>query len=162
MHKGEKGMSDLQNKITIVYNNEAKGNLKYGWGFSCLVDTGKIKILFDAGTDGPALIYNLKNLKIDISKINAVFVSHDHWDHTGGIFSLLDLNKNLKIFFPFGFSSTYLKEVEKWSEVYQIRKGKRIFKKLFSTGTLKGEPVEQSMLVETVKGLLGVVGCSHP
>jgi metal-dependent hydrolase (beta-lactamase superfamily II) len=41
-----------KNKITIVYNNEAKKGLKFGWGFSCLVDIGeksigKIKHIFD-------------------------------------------------------------------------------------------------------------------
>jgi len=148
-------------RITIVYNNKARENLKSGWGFSCLIDTGTKKVLFDTGPDGPALIENLNELNIKIDEIDALVISHDHWDHTGGIFNLFDFNSNLKIYFPEGMSKTYLDEVRKRADVYEVGGETKIFDGLYSTGTLEGNPDEQSIILETDKGPVVVVGCSH-
>ena len=71
-------------KIIIVYDNEANASLKSGWGFSCLIET-KEKILFDTGDSGENLIYNLRQLNIKPENIAAVVISHNHWNHTGGL-----------------------------------------------------------------------------
>jgi len=71
-------------QITIVYDNEANASLKSGWGFSCLIETEE-KILFDTGDSGEKLIYNLRQLNIQPESIDAVVISHNHWDHTGGL-----------------------------------------------------------------------------
>ena len=41
--------------IKIIYDNcKENENLEKGWGFSCLVDVGHRKILFDTGADADA------------------------------------------------------------------------------------------------------------
>ena len=57
-------------------------------GFSVLV-TGVVgnerhTVLFDVGPYGDVWIANAERLGIDLSLIEAVFLSHWHWDHSGG------------------------------------------------------------------------------
>ena len=76
-------------KLTILYDNEAwNKNLKSDWGFSCLIETPGKNILFDTGASGKILLSNMRKLSIDPSIVDAVFISHRHWDHTGGISAL--------------------------------------------------------------------------
>lgn len=70
-------------KLMVLYDNTSRiQRLQFGWGFSCLVDE---RILFDTGENGQSLLENMNTLHVDISKIDAVVISHEHWDHTGGL-----------------------------------------------------------------------------
>jgi 7,8-dihydropterin-6-yl-methyl-4-(beta-D-ribofuranosyl)aminobenzene 5'-phosphate synthase len=58
-------------------------------GFSALA-TGRrgdetATVLFDVGPDGEVWLQNAARLGVDLSTIDVLFVSHWHWDHTGGI-----------------------------------------------------------------------------
>jgi len=131
-------------KITIVYDNEADAGLKSGWGFSCSIETEE-RILFDTGDSGEKLIYNLKQLNIQPESIAAVVISHNHWDHTGGLKEFLKLNNNCEVFHPKSFS-----------------KPTEISPAVYSTGALGGLIKEQSLVVKTEKGNLVITGCAHP
>jgi 7,8-dihydropterin-6-yl-methyl-4-(beta-D-ribofuranosyl)aminobenzene 5'-phosphate synthase len=131
-------------KITIVYDNEANPGLKSGWGFSCLIEA-KEKILFDTGDSGENLIYNLRQLNIQPESVVAVVISHNHWDHTGGLKEFSKLNNNAKVFHPKSFS-----------------KPTEISPGVHSTGALGGLIKEQSLVVNTQKGNLVITGCAHP
>jgi 7,8-dihydropterin-6-yl-methyl-4-(beta-D-ribofuranosyl)aminobenzene 5'-phosphate synthase len=131
-------------KITIVYDNEANPGLKSGWGFSCLIETEE-KILFDTGDSGENLIYNLKQLNIQPESIAAVVISHNHWDHTGGLKEFLKLNNSAKVFHP-----------ESFSKSTEISAG------VHSTGALGKLIKEQSLIVNTGKGNVVITGCAHP
>jgi len=131
-------------KITIVYNNEANPGLKSGWGFSCLIEA-KEKILFDTGDSGENLIYNLRQLDIQPESVTAVVISHDHWDHTGGLKKFLKLNNNVKVFRPKSFS-----------KLTEISPG------VHSTGALGKLIEEQSLIVNTNQGNIVITGCAHP
>ncbi len=66
------------------------GHLENGYEFN---------ILFDTGQTGKPLIHNLKELKILHKNIDAIILSHGHYDHTGGIeLFLKNYNKNIKIY----------------------------------------------------------------
>jgi len=141
-------------KITIVYDNTTfRKDLQADWGFSCLVEEKGIpKILFDSGANGEILLSNMEKLKIDPLSIEEIFISHLHWDHTGGLSKLLKVNPNIeKIYVP---SSMGLK-----NEVV-LKEPTKIHENIFSTGELEG--IEQSMGVITEKGIVLIVGCSHP
>lgn len=132
-------------KITIVYDNEANAGLTSGWGFSCLVETTEEKILFDTGDDGEKLIYNMKQLNVEPKDIDKVAISHNHWDHTGGLKELLKLNNNAKVIHPKSFS-----------------KPTEISPGVHSTGALGTFIKEQSLVVNTDKGNVVITGCAHP
>ena len=66
-------------------------------GLSMLIENGNDKILFDTGQTN-TLIHNSRFLGIDLTKINKVVLSHGHFDHTGGLFELLKINKNIEIY----------------------------------------------------------------
>ena len=63
------------------------------WGYSALVEVDGKKILFDTGNRPETVLQNAKDLGIDLSDVEDVFLSHNHGDHTGG---LLTLRKELK------------------------------------------------------------------
>jgi len=54
------------------------------WGFSALVEADSIKILFDAGARENTVLNNVKEMKIDLSDVPTLVLSHNHDDHTTG------------------------------------------------------------------------------
>ncbi len=144
-------------KITIIYDNTAyKKGLQADWGFSCLVEVKDTpEILFDTGTDGPILLSNMKKLNIDPDSINEIFISHAHFDHIGGLSTFLNVNSDVKVYAPVSFRG-----VRRAKEVISVSESLQIHENVFSTGEL--ERIEQSMAVKTDKGIVLIVGCSHP
>ena len=149
-------MRDGKMKITIIYDNEVwKEGLRSDWGFSCLVEAYGRKILFDTGANGSILLDNMRKLGIDPVEVEEVIISHAHYDHSGGLSSFLKVNSNVKIYVP-----ASLKEVRAAKEVVFVSGPIKIHRNIISTGELKG--IEQSLLITTDKGLVLIVGCSHP
>ena len=70
-------------------------NLKQDGVFLVLLKLRK-KILFDTGCNGVELLFNLKKLGYTPKDFGILFLSHQHWDHIGGLFEILEENKNLK------------------------------------------------------------------
>jgi len=144
-------------RITVVYDNEVRQKgLKSGWGFSCLVEVNGIsRILFDTGASGPILLHNMKQLNLDPSAIDAVFISHDHLDHTAGLPDILEANRDAAIYVPASFSGSI-----PGRKVIRVGESIGICEKVYTTGELEG--TEQSLLLDNGLGITVVTGCSHP
>ncbi len=144
-------------KLTIIYDNTSfKPDITADWGFSCLIEGEDIPaILFDTGTDGQILLSNMEKLNINPDDIELVFISHHHYDHTGGLSAFLNKNNKVKLYVPESFRG-----VRHVQEVIHVNKAIKITENVFSTGEL--ENIEQSMAIQTEKGLVLVNGCSHP
>ena len=143
-------------KITIIYDNEVwKEGLEADWGFSCLVETKERKILFDTGASGVILLSNMQKLGINPKEIHDVFISHAHFDHTGGLSAFLDQNNDVMAWIPPSFRG--LRNVR---EVVKVENPTKLYEGIYSTGELEG--IEQSLCVETKRGIVIIVGCSHP
>jgi len=143
-------------KITIIYDNETCNKaLTADWGFSCLVEAYGRKILFDTGANGTLLLENMKFLKIHPDCIDDVFISHDHWDHTGGLSAFLKENSSVTIYTP-----STLPAIANARKVVCVDELVELQEHFYSTGLLKD--IEQCLVVETEKGLVIIVGCSHP
>lgn len=147
----------MDNRITIVYDNCLKRQgLKTGWGFSALIETEHVSpVLFDTGNDGAALLYNMEKLGIDPKLISAIVISHGHYDHTGGLGDILEINERATIYFPASAVMTI-----PGRKVINVSQPLQITEDVFSTGELKH--VEQSLAIKTSRGILVITGCSHP
>jgi len=144
-------------KVTIIYDNEtSRKDLRADWGFSCLVETHGKRILFDTGAKGDILLDNMKKLNIEPSSVDAVFISHADWDHTGGLFDFLKKNNDVALYIPV----SYRIPPDSAREVVVVKGPMEISDGLFSTGELQG--IEQSLVVITDRGPVVITGCSHP
>lgn len=72
-------------QITALMDNQLTGrkDLLSEHGLSMFVSYHGRKILFDCGSSGN-MLYNAKKLGIDLRKLEAVVLSHSHYDHAGG------------------------------------------------------------------------------
>ena len=73
------------------------------WGFSAMIEADGQRILFDTGSRENTVLQNSRELNISLEKIDNVFLSHNHKDHTGG---LISLRKN----YPTSFSNAHIGE----------------------------------------------------
>ena len=88
-------------RITNLYDAfGAPSALQEDWGFAALIEYGGKRILFDTGNDAAIFEHNVKQLGIDLSRLDAVVISHRHGDHTSGLKYLLEVNPGVKIYTP--------------------------------------------------------------
>ncbi len=58
------------------------------WGFSALVEADGRRILLDTGSHPDTVLENARVLKVDLSNVNEVILTHNHWDHVRGLMTL--------------------------------------------------------------------------
>ncbi|MCD6384125.1 MAG: MBL fold metallo-hydrolase [Thermoplasmata archaeon] len=154
--------------ITILYDNYTKDpRFRTGWGFSAAVEVEKGKILFDTGWDGEALLHNMELLGYSPKDFDMVFLSHNHWDHAGGLPHVLRmLRKDAVVYLPTSFSKRFRDEIRRRNPAEIVEEAQELPQfGVYTTGSLDSEVIaEQSMVVplEEKNGNLVVVGCSHP
>lgn len=79
-------------KLTCLVDNAVQSSSGC-WGehgLAYLIEAGGRRVLFDTGQSGTVLAHNLELLGIDPSTIDAIAISHAHYDHTGGLSALLE------------------------------------------------------------------------
>ncbi len=77
-------------RITVLIENTAyKVGLLAEHGLSYWIETDTHKVLFDTGQRYEVLRHNAEQLKCHLSELDAVVLSHGHYDHTGGLPGLL-------------------------------------------------------------------------
>jgi 7,8-dihydropterin-6-yl-methyl-4-(beta-D-ribofuranosyl)aminobenzene 5'-phosphate synthase len=192
-------------KITIICENTVGRRIGLGeHGFSALIETDQGNYLFDTGS-GHSVVRNSLELNKDLRTIKKIFLSHGHYDHTGGLPEVLKLRgkvdvhahphifldrihvikeneKETKRFVGLPFKKSYLETLGADfilnKEFIEIEKG------IFLTGEVprktsfeKPDPVlfseidgkteqdtfsdDQSLILDTEKGLILVLGCAH-
>lgn len=85
-------------KIWVLTENTAcREDLTAEHGLSLYIETGSLRILFDAGqTD--AFAHNADALGIDLSKVDFAVLSHGHYDHGGGLSKFLEINPTAPVY----------------------------------------------------------------
>jgi 7,8-dihydropterin-6-yl-methyl-4-(beta-D-ribofuranosyl)aminobenzene 5'-phosphate synthase len=58
------------------------------WGFSALIEADGHRVLLDTGAHPDTVLQNARDLKIDLSNVKEVILTHNHWDHVGGLMTL--------------------------------------------------------------------------
>ena len=73
---------------TLCENTAGVVNVLAEFGWSVLVETDEVNILFDTGSS-ISVCHNADILGIDLSKVDKIVLSHGHFDHTGGLRQIL-------------------------------------------------------------------------
>src|SRR6201984_2896322 len=58
------------------------------WGFSALVEADGHRILIDTGAHPDTVLENAPDLKVDLSDVQEVILTHNHDDHVNGLLTL--------------------------------------------------------------------------
>ncbi|MFW6264755.1 MAG: MBL fold metallo-hydrolase [Bacillota bacterium] len=101
---------------TLVENTSVSKEFKKEHGLSLFIKSDKHKILFDLGASN-LVLENADKLSVDLKEIDTIIVSHAHYDHTGGLEEVLDLNSRAKI---------YIRK-ESFKNYYSNRDGKMVY-----------------------------------
>ena len=155
-------MEKFENSIIVIYDNEKIGDLESDWGFSCLINFENKSILFDTGTNSRILFHNMEKLNVKVEKIDSIFLSHIHSDHTGALLDFLKRNSNVTVYLPASFPLNFKNEIKTYARVVEISNSTQISPKVYSTGELGDFIPEQSLILKTEKGLVVITGCAHP
>jgi 7,8-dihydropterin-6-yl-methyl-4-(beta-D-ribofuranosyl)aminobenzene 5'-phosphate synthase len=147
--------------MQIVFDNYIQNDsCKSLWGFGMYLK--EYKLLFDTGSNGRVLLHNIKELNIDIKEIEYIFLTHSHWDHIGGLDSILELNNNITIFAPSSLSPYLLKDLQSLTKEVILcnEKPKKLFSNLYTTGILGKGMKEQSLIIDDDYPKV-ISGCGH-
>lgn len=135
-------------KITVLVENTVyTEGLLAEHGLSLLLEFENRKYLFDSG-QGMALKNNAQKIGLNFNKLDGLILSHGHYDHTGGVSHLLEVNPMLDIYahpdfqidrysqrgkrlVPVSYSGPEIKEFNEISNLTEIESG------MFLTGEIK-------------------------
>lgn len=150
--------------LTVLYDNYLyEGDCQTEWGYSCLVETPEMVVLFDTGGDPAILAHNIEALGVDVSRIDCIVLSHEHWDHIGGLETILSQSAGLTVYVPGDFPYSVFSSIRSMGGTcVELENATKISEGIAVTDTLNGPPVEHSLMIQTGEGIILVTGCSHP
>ncbi len=149
--------------MRVVYDNEAKEGLERDWGFSCLIESGDRRVLFDTGASEAILARNMEKLGIRAEEIEIIALSHEHWDHIGGLSAVL--HPDVEVYIPASFTVATKKRIKrKAAGITEVSGPTEIIPGIHTTGELGTGAREQSLVIDTDTGVgeLVLTGCAHP
>lgn len=112
--------------VCLIENTAIDENLFYEDGFSLFVEFGGKNYLIDTGLTGKA-VDNARRMRLPINELSAVFLTHNHLAHTGGIDAVMKLNPEAQIYLRAGAKI----EVFKKNGLFKaaVGQGRSFFKK---------------------------------
>lgn len=157
-------LSDAAVRLSVVFDNVPfHPHLKALWGFACFVELEGQALLFDTGSNGRVLLDNMARMGLDPVRVRTLFLSHPHWDHIGGLDSVIEVAPHLEIVAPGSLSRLLVEDLRGAVDRVTVidENPARIADNLHTTGVM-GEIGEQSLVIDTAQGLIVLTGCAHP
>ena len=140
-------------QIKILFDSKAIDKIFFtGWGLSYLIDG---QYLFDTREKPGLLLKNMAQMKISPRDLKAVVISHDHWDHRGGLWDLLKVRPGLKVYSCPNFSKRFKNRVRSYDgQLIERDKFTPISKNMYISGEIKGKYAlrcipEQALVLKT-------------
>ena len=84
-------------KIHVLIENTTDSDLQCEHGLSLYIEYKGQKILLDAGST-EVFAENAKQMGVDLKAVDTAFLSHGHYDHSGGFGALIKVNKSVPIY----------------------------------------------------------------
>lgn len=133
----------MQIKLTTLNENTAgRVGIFAEWGLSILAEVDNYNVLLDTGRD-IAATHNAALLKIDMSKIDKIVLSHGHRDHTGGLLAVLNaIRKEIEVVaHPDVWASKYSRVFGKREQYSGIPFARETLEDMGASFNLTKEPV---------------------
>ena len=156
-------------KVTTLVDNDVwMQGLASSWGLSLYVEIDfgeeRHRILMDTSGSYDVLFSNVRKLEVDLSDVEAIFVSHWHLDHCGSLSHVLPLLRQQTPVYVPSKSSSGIKTIREaegtpivCSDPVYLMDG------VMSTGEMGGGVSEHSLVINMRdKGLVILSGCAHP
>lgn len=85
--------------MSLIENDRLQGaeNLAPEFGLSMVIEIGESLVLFDMGSSS-AFADNADQLELDLSTVDAAVISHQHFDHGGGLRHFLSVNSRAPVY----------------------------------------------------------------
>jgi len=153
---------------TLVDNDVWKSGLTSSWGISLYVETYKGKerhtVLMDTSGSFDTLSNNASKLDMNLSGVEAIFISHWHGDHCGSLSHVLPLlRRSTSVYVPSKNSSGIRKIKEAGGTPMICSEPVELMEGVTSTGEMVGRTSEHSLVMNVEnKGLVILTGCGHP
>ncbi len=84
-------------KIHVLVENTTDSDLQCEHGLSLYIEYKGKKILLDAGST-EVFADNAKQMSIDLTAVDLAFLSHGHYDHSGGFNAFIGENKSAPVY----------------------------------------------------------------
>lgn len=150
--------------IRVVYDNYAAvDGMAADWGYSIVIKGLEKEILFDTGTNPELFLSNFKKMGLDASEIDMLVLSHEHYDHTGGISTFVKMKTGIPVIMPHSFTPTFLLRIDSMGFTpLLVKEPAMVCDHLFTTGEFDFALPEHALVLDTRNGLVLMTGCSHP
>ena len=157
---------------TFIYGDREAvvPNLKKAWGFITLIEYDGKKILFNGAGVESIFENNLKVLGIDPKDLDAMVISHEHWEMIEGLDYIFERNPLIDIYAPQTVIKLLTTRHPDWKPRFKNINGYMEFSPNVAfynqrSGNRRGGPVgidEISILLKSDQGLIIFIGCGHP
>ena len=153
-------------QLLVLYDNRAIEGFRADWGFSLLIELDEESILFDTGAKPEVLKHNMEAADVDPASIDRIFISHNHWDHVGGLPYILQSNREFELYIPETDCFKVEEELPESVVCVPVSAPTYISERALSTGVMPTgmeEPAEeQALILFSEMGPVLITGCSHP
>jgi len=110
-------MSETIRITVLVENSVHRQGLVAEHGLSFHVQSGEHSLLFDTGQTGLAVI-NSETLRLPLDRVEAIVLSHGHYDHTGGVSAILDVVPAARVYLhPAAFENKFNRSSDRSREI---------------------------------------------